>query len=115
MFTHISRTGSHLRATARQAAARPRRLAAALAVVTCALLASAIVPAASAAELVRDPPGGAPLAPVPAPAIPVVTAGGMAGWQITLIAVGAALVTAIAAVFLDRLLAARRSASSTTA
>ena len=39
----------------------------------------------------------------------------MAGWQITLIAVAAALVTAIAAVFLDRLLAARRSASSTTA
>ena len=115
MFTRIPRTGSHLRAAARQAAARPRRLAAALAAVIGALLASALVPAASAAELVRDPPGGAPLAPVPAPAVPVVTAGGMAGWQITLIAVGAALVTAIAAVFLDRLLAARRSASSTTA
>jgi hypothetical protein len=39
----------------------------------------------------------------------------MPGWQITLIAVSAALVTAIAAVFLDRMLAARRSASSTTA
>jgi hypothetical protein len=39
----------------------------------------------------------------------------MPGWQITLIAVGAALVTAIAAVFLDRMLAARRSAPSTTA
>jgi len=114
MFTRIPRTGSYLRALARQAAARPRRLATALAAVTCALLASAIVPAASAAELVRDPPGGAPLAPVPAPAVPVVTAGGMAGWQITLIAVGAALVTAIAAVFLDRLLAARRSAASST-
>ena len=48
MFTRIPRTGSHLRAAARQAAARPRRLAAALAAVTCALLASAIVPAASA-------------------------------------------------------------------
>jgi hypothetical protein len=83
--------------------------------VTCAFLASAIVPAASAAELVRDPPGGAPLAPVPAPAAPVVAVGGMPGWQITLIAVSAALVTAIAAVFLDRMLAARRSASSTTA
>ena len=115
MFTRIPRTGSHLRAAARQAAARPRRLAAALAAVTCALLASAVVPAASAADLVRDPPGGAPLAPVPAPAVPVVTVGGMPGWQITLIAVGAALVTAIAAVFLDRVLAARRSASSTTA
>jgi hypothetical protein len=39
----------------------------------------------------------------------------MPGWQIALIAVGAALVTAIAAVILDRMLAARRSASSTTA
>jgi hypothetical protein len=115
MFTRIPRSGSHLHAAARQAATRLRWFAAALAAVTCALLASAVVPAASAAELVRDPPGGDPLAPVPAPAIPVVTVGGMPGWQITLIAVGAALVTAIAAVFLDRVLAARRSASSTTA
>jgi len=114
MFTRISRTASRLRAARPGAAARPRRLAAALAAVTCALLASATVPAASAHDLVRDPPGGAPLAPVPAPAAPVVTAGGMPGWQITLIAVGAALVTAIAAVFLDRVLAARRSASSPT-
>jgi len=116
MSTRIPRSGSDLRAAAQQSAARPRRLAAALAAVTCALLASAsIVPAASAHELVRDPPGGAPLAPVPAPAAPVVTVGGMPGWQISLIAVGAALVAAIAAVFLDRVLAARRSASSTTA
>jgi hypothetical protein len=115
MFTRIPRTGSHLRAAARQAAARPRRLAATLIAVTCAFLASAVVPAASAAELVREPPGGGPLAPVPAPAAPVVAVGGMPGWQITLIAVSAALVTAIAAVFLDRMLAARRSVSSTTA
>ena len=115
MFTRIPRTGSQLRTAARQAAARPRRLAAALAAVTCALLASAVVPAASAATLTPAPPDPAPLAPVPAPAVPVVTAGGMPGWQITLIALGAALVTAIAAVFLDRVLAARRSASSTTA
>ena len=38
----------------------------------------------------------------------------MAGWQITLIALGAALVAAAAAVFLDRTLAARRSASAIT-
>jgi hypothetical protein len=44
----------------------------------------------------------------------VTLVGGMAGWQITLIAVGAALVAATAAVFLDRALAARRSASATT-
>jgi hypothetical protein len=40
MFTRIPRTGSHLRAAARQAAARQRRFAAAPAAVICALLAS---------------------------------------------------------------------------
>ena len=39
----------------------------------------------------------------------------MAGWQIALIALGAALVAAITAVIVDRTLATRRSASSTTA
>jgi hypothetical protein len=43
----------------------------------------------------------------------VVTAGGMAGWQIALIAVGAALAAAIAAVVLDRARAARKTASGT--
>ncbi|HTQ90303.1 MAG TPA: hypothetical protein VMK84_12510 [Streptosporangiaceae bacterium] len=47
--------------------------------------------------------------------VTVITAGGMPGWQITLIALGAALVAAIAAVTLDRALATRRSVSSTTA
>jgi hypothetical protein len=114
MFTHISRRGPQPRTAARQAAARQRRLAAAVAAITCTMLAAAAVPAASAHTLVRDPPGGAPLAPVPAPAAAVVT-GGMAGWQITLIALGAALVAAIAAVFLDRALAARRAAAAPTA
>jgi len=44
----------------------------------------------------------------------VVTAGGMAGWQITLIALGAGLLAAAAAVLLDRARAARRTASATT-
>jgi len=114
MFIRIPRRGSHLRAEARQAAARPGRLAAALATITCALLTSAaVVPAASAAALVRDPPGGNPLTPVPAPTVPAVT-GGMAGWQVTLIALGAALIAAITAVILDRALAARRSAAGTS-
>ena len=39
----------------------------------------------------------------------------MPGWQITLIALGAALIAAIATLILDRALATRRSASSTTA
>ena len=94
----------------RQAAARARRLAAALAALTCALLVSAAaIPAAWAVNVI--PPGGGPA--LDAPAVRVVTAGGMAGWQVTLIALGAALIAATAAVFLDRALAARRSAAAT--
>jgi hypothetical protein len=112
MFTRIPRRRSHLRAATRQAAARLRRFAVALPAITCALLASvSVVPAASATE---DPPGGAPLTPFPAPTAQA-AAGGMAGWQIALIALGAALIAAIAAVIVDRTLATRRSASSTTA
>jgi hypothetical protein len=48
-----------------------------------------------------------------APAGGVVTASGMPGWQITLIALGAALVAGTAAVLLDRTRAARRAASAT--
>ena len=49
MSTHLPRQAPNPRAVARQAAARLRRLAAALAAVICAGLASAaIVPAASA-------------------------------------------------------------------
>jgi hypothetical protein len=111
MFTHLPREESHPRTVARQAAARPRRLAAALAAVICAVLASAaIVPAASASIPIT--PGGPA---VPAPAVRVVTVGGMAGWQITLIALGAALVAATAAVLADRVRAARRAASATPA
>jgi hypothetical protein len=103
--------GPHPRTAARQTAARLRRLAAALAALSCALLASAaIIPGASA--MIVIPPGGGGTAP--APAVPVIS-GGMAGWQITLIAVGVALVAATAAVFLDRALAARRAVSATTA
>jgi hypothetical protein len=39
----------------------------------------------------------------------VITAGGMAGWQIALIAAGTAVVAATAAVCLDRALTARRA------
>jgi hypothetical protein len=113
MFTRIPRTGSHLRAAARLAAARPRRLAAALAAVTCALLTSAIVPAASAHELTPAPPDPAPLAPVPAPAAQVVTAGGMPGWQITLIAVAAALAGAALAILLERAWVTRKTHPAT--
>jgi len=96
---------------------RLRRVTAALAAVAGGLLAwAAAVPAASAATILIPDPGGAS-GPVPAiaPAAPVrvIAAGGMPGWQITLIAVAAALVAAATAVFLDRTRASRRSAAAT--
>ena len=56
-------------------------------------------------------PGGnfGPAAGVPAQVqVRTIVAGGMPGWQIALIAVGAALLAAAVAVFADRALAARR-------
>jgi hypothetical protein len=92
---------------------RVRRLAAVLAAVACGLVASvAAVPAAFARPIPAGDQSGT--APVPAATIRVIAVGGMPGWQITLIAVGAALLAAAAAVLLDRALAARRSASATT-
>ena len=46
--------------------------------------------------------------PTPADSPPVSTAGGMPGWEIALIAVGAALTAAILAVLADRAWSARR-------
>jgi hypothetical protein len=100
------------RGTRQNTAARLRRLIVALAVVTCGVLGWAgAVPAASASII--PVPGDGPYGPAPAPAIQVITAGGMPGWQITLIALAAALAAATAAVFLDRVRASRRSASAT--
>jgi hypothetical protein len=45
----------------------------------------------------------------------VVSSGGMAGWQLALIAIGAALLAATVAVVLDRARATRRAAAATTA
>ena len=110
MFAHLPRRGPHPRTAARQAAAHLRRAAAALAALTCALLASAaIVPAASAS--IPIPPGGPDVPPATVP----VFAGGMAGWQITLIAIGAALLAAAATLLLDRAWIARRHATATVA
>ena len=73
---------------------------------------AAAVPAASA-SIIPVPARDGPTGPPPAPAVRVITAGGMPGWQITLIALAAALVAATAAVVLDRVRASRRSASAT--
>ena len=92
----------------RQAGVRLGRLAA----VIAGLLASA---AAATAAFANPIPvgdrGTIPTIPVPA-TVRVITAGGMAGWQITLIALGAALAAAAAAVLLDRKLADRRGATA---
>jgi len=90
-----------------------RRLAGVLAGLAGVLLAFGATPAF--ASVPHPGPGGAPgeLPPVfPAPihTVTLVTGGGMPGWQITLIAIGAALLAATAAVILDRARATRRNA-----
>ena len=99
-------------------------LASVLAGLAGILLASAAaVPAAFAGtNPIPDPPGytgdpyigTAPVAPVPATTVHVVNSG-MAGWQIVLIAVGAALVAAAAVLLIDRARAARGATPAPTA
>ena len=56
------------------------------------------------------------MAPASVPAqVRTIVVGGMPGWQIALIAVGAALLAAALAVLADRVLAARRRAMPVTA
>lgn len=108
MFAHPYRQRTHLRRAAAKAAASLGWLVAVLAAVAGGLLAAAaVVPAAFAMTLKPQPLPGAQYRPVPAGSAPaaavhVVTADGMAGWQIALIAVGAAVVAAVAVVLLDR-------------
>jgi len=102
-----------------------RRVAGVLAGLASAWLGLAL--AAPAAFAVTHPtPGpagyltpGGPGFPVPPPVPPVqvhtVVVGGMPGWQIALIAIGAALSAAIAAVLADRAWAARRRPSAVAA
>jgi hypothetical protein len=93
-----------------------RRITLILAGLTVTLIASvAAAPAALAMHV--PPPGGTVGHPVKyAPIIPAhvqtVVVGGMPGWQIALIAVGAALAAAVLAVLLDRMLGARRRATA---
>jgi hypothetical protein len=91
---------------------RIRRFLGVLAGLAGTLLAFAATGPAALAEQV--PPAGGGTGRPPA-LVRLVTEGGMAGWQITLIALGAALIAAIAAVFADRALAARRAVPAPTA
>jgi hypothetical protein len=85
-----------------------RRLTAALAGLAGALLAfAAVAPAALARAFPPRPPGWDKHPPLGA-GIHTVVAGGMPGWQIALIAIGAALLAATAAVLADRAWTAHR-------
>jgi hypothetical protein len=93
---------------------RIRRFAGVLAGLTAALVAFGATPAF--ATLPPPEPSGQGGAPVPPGSAPVqvhtIVAGGMPGWQIALIAVGAALLAATAAVLADRARASRRKATA---
>jgi hypothetical protein len=106
------------------------RLACMLAGLAAALaMAVAVAPAAFAATRVYPPPDPAatPVSPLPTPPAGPLSrfepvdhayhglAGGVPGWQIALIAVGAAIVGAVVGVLLDRARAARRHRPATAA
>jgi hypothetical protein len=88
---------------------RIRRCLTALAGLCCALLLGAATAPAALATL--PPPDPNPAWVVTPPTVHTIVAGGMPGWQITLIAVGAALAAAVIAVMLDRTRTARRQAA----
>jgi hypothetical protein len=81
------------------------RLTALLTGLATALLAATAIPA-FAQHLPPDAGTPAPAAQLP---VHTVVVGGMAGWQIAMIAIGAAVTAAVAAVILDRTRVARQS------
>jgi hypothetical protein len=86
------------------------RLGAVLA--SLAIIAVSLASSASASTSMFPQPnsdgGTGPVTPAPVTEVHTVIVGGMPGWQIALIAVVAALVTAIAAVLVERSRTARR-------
>ena len=97
---------------------RIHRISATLAAFAAALLGlSAGAPAAFASTNILPAPGGGRPATGTPPATfgHTIIVGGMPGWQIAVIAAGAALLAAAAAVLLDRAWQARRQALSSTA
>ncbi len=93
---------------------RIHRLAAILAASACALLGLAVASPAMAMTISVPHPGASvPQPQVPAP-VHTMIVGGMPGWQITLIAAGAAVLTTLLAVTADRAYAARRQVTVTT-
>jgi hypothetical protein len=89
---------------------RIRRIAVLLSGLAAALLSFGATSPAAFAE--RVPPAGGSGTTVPAQAHTVVI-GGMPGWQIALIAAGAALLAAVLAVLADRARTARKAHPTT--
>ena len=90
---------------------RIRRSVIALAALAASLMVTFAATPAFARLAPADPPGYVAPASVPAQVqVRTIVAGGMPGWQITLIAAGAALIAAALAVLADRALAGRRRA-----
>jgi hypothetical protein len=95
-----------------------RRLAAVLAGLAAILLAWAVSGSAAFAMEVPSGGGSGPRAgagsgsPVPV-RVHTIVAGGMPGWQITLIAIGSALAAATLAVLADRAMTTRRHTAAT--
>jgi hypothetical protein len=83
-----------------------RRIAAILGAFAASAL--ALITGATAAFASPVPPPGGPAGPVQPPGAYTIVAGGMPGWQIALIAIGAAIFAAALAVILDRTHTARR-------
>jgi hypothetical protein len=91
---------------------RIRRILTALATLAGALL--ALTAASPAAFAVREPPPGENAGPVQVPpSVHTIVVGGMPGWQIALIAAGAALIAAAVALLLDRARTARKAHATT--
>jgi hypothetical protein len=86
--------------------------------VVLAGLAVAVLGATPAFARLEPDQGAGYVAPASVPAqvqVHTIVAGGMPGWQIALIAVGAALLAAALAVLADRALAARRRTATAAA
>ena len=115
MFAPHPHRGPHPRLAARSAGMRP------LAAVLAGLAAGLLALATPAFAMPVPVPGTEfrPSVPVPAPEIRTVSRtlvlGGMPGWQITLIALGAALAAAALAVLVSRAVSARRHTVPTAA
>ena len=90
-----------------------RRMLAVLATLAGALL--ALTAASPAAFAVHVPPPGGFTGHVQPAQVHTVVVGGTPGWQITLIAAGAALLAAVLAVILDRSRAARQPTTAPSA